>query len=217
MTFLISWKGLDDHEVYVFKKGRYLDDDDLPVADIISVGFDNLISTKASPLNDYNKAFLSLQARRQLQPLFPPAVLNPDSTQPSKSAAAIAVSGTHNLYSNPNHSSVSPLLPQPVADKNLATDSGDSSDEESEADMFEFEDQSLGEFLYSFEGESFEPSLVLATSADVSLDMDAEDVGDGGDGLSDDDDESDGAEHGDADSSISETDVDFLDSDDKHN
>ncbi len=42
-------------------------------------------------------------------------------------------------------------------------------------------------FLYSFEDESFEPSLVLATSADVSLDMDAEDVGDGGDGLSDDD------------------------------
>lgn len=198
-------ESLDDHEVYIFKKGRYLDDDDLPVADIISVGFDNLISTKASPLNDYNKAFLSLQARRRLHPLFPPAVPCSDSTQlPESATTTIVISET---------AVPTPIPPSENLQSNneLDTDSENSSDEE-ETDIFELED--LGEYLYSFEDESFEPSLALATPADVSLDMDAEDLGDDGDELSDDDINSD-TEHGGADS-ISEDDVECLDSNDEH-
>jgi hypothetical protein len=62
-------ESLDKYEVYVSKRGRYLDDDDIPVPNIISSGLSELVNSKSSPLNDYNTAFIRLQARRRLVPL----------------------------------------------------------------------------------------------------------------------------------------------------
>ncbi|KAF8952571.1 hypothetical protein BDZ97DRAFT_1603354, partial [Flammula alnicola] len=62
-------QSLEDQEVYVFKNGRYLDEDDVPVTDIISAGLNELLNGRLSPLNEYNTAFRRLQARRRLVPL----------------------------------------------------------------------------------------------------------------------------------------------------
>ncbi|KAF9538142.1 hypothetical protein CPC08DRAFT_526145 [Agrocybe pediades] len=52
---------LSEHKVYEIQKGRTLDNDDPPVKDILSVGFDNLTAGTKSPLAEYNEAFQRLQ------------------------------------------------------------------------------------------------------------------------------------------------------------
>ncbi|KAK1216531.1 hypothetical protein PQX77_020826 [Marasmius sp. AFHP31] len=55
---------LEQHQVYQIIQGRVLDDDDSPVKDVISEGITQL----SGPLQEYNSAFKSLQARRQQEP-----------------------------------------------------------------------------------------------------------------------------------------------------
>ncbi|KAK7029753.1 hypothetical protein R3P38DRAFT_3188615 [Favolaschia claudopus] len=61
---------LDEHEVYVEKEGRVLDDDEKPVPDVISVGMAALThGTSTTPLADFNQQFEVLRARRRLNPV----------------------------------------------------------------------------------------------------------------------------------------------------
>ncbi|KAF9555008.1 hypothetical protein CPC08DRAFT_696026 [Agrocybe pediades] len=62
---------LSEHKVYEIQKGRTLDNDDPPVKDILSVGFDNLTAGTKSPLAEYNEAFQRLQQRRRMKPVNP--------------------------------------------------------------------------------------------------------------------------------------------------
>ncbi|KAF4622416.1 hypothetical protein D9613_009125 [Agrocybe pediades] len=62
---------LSEHKVYEIQKGRTLDNDDPPVKDILSVGFDNLTVGTKSPLAEYNEAFQRLQRRRRMKPVNP--------------------------------------------------------------------------------------------------------------------------------------------------
>ncbi|KAK1235663.1 hypothetical protein PQX77_001105 [Marasmius sp. AFHP31] len=57
-------ESLEHHKVYKIIRGRVLDNDDLPVRDVISEG----ISQLSGPLQEYNATFKSLQARRRQEP-----------------------------------------------------------------------------------------------------------------------------------------------------
>lgn len=52
---------LAEHEVYKYKNGRTLDDNEDSMTDVISVGMDHLMKGTNSPLNDYIKAFRHLE------------------------------------------------------------------------------------------------------------------------------------------------------------
>lgn len=184
-------ESLDDYEVYVRKPGRYLDDDDMPVTNITSSGLNDLLNGKSSPLNDYNTAFIRLQARRRLVPL-----VNGQDSDPCPSRE---VSPLPNLKPN----DIAADAPSIVDIQQLDVEEGDvDSDEDSEEDgesegsesdenedanddgdsenddeAGDVDDEDIGDFLRSFEDTSDEGTLSLDNAADVSLDMDAEDLG----------------------------------------
>ncbi|KAF8074686.1 hypothetical protein FPV67DRAFT_1474575 [Lyophyllum atratum] len=147
---------LDEYEVYEYKKGRYLDDDDPPAPDVTTTGLTDLISGPNSPLSDYRKAFNHLQARRRLRPL----VIGEE------------MSNKANSYSTPAETLLDTNdvdhLPESRA---LAQDEADIDDD----DIDDPRDEELGEFLRGFEDDEDE-TLALESAADVSLDMDAEDM-----------------------------------------
>lgn len=61
---------LDDLDVYRYKEGRVLDDDEMPVPDAISVGLASLSHGSGSnPLSDFNFQFATACARRRLLPV----------------------------------------------------------------------------------------------------------------------------------------------------
>ncbi|KAJ7016173.1 hypothetical protein C8F04DRAFT_1282418 [Mycena alexandri] len=61
---------LDEHEVYVEKEGRVLDDDESPAPDVVSVGMAALThGTSTTPLADFNQQFDILRERRRLTPV----------------------------------------------------------------------------------------------------------------------------------------------------
>ncbi|KAK7027796.1 hypothetical protein R3P38DRAFT_3315316 [Favolaschia claudopus] len=61
---------LDEHEVYVEKEGRVLDDDEKPAPDAISVGMAALThGTTTTPLAEFNQQFEVLRERRRLTPV----------------------------------------------------------------------------------------------------------------------------------------------------
>ncbi|KAJ7268858.1 hypothetical protein B0H12DRAFT_1096990 [Mycena haematopus] len=61
---------LAEHEVYVEKAGRVLDDDEKPVPDVLSVGMAALThGSSTTPLADFNKQFHILRERRRLTPV----------------------------------------------------------------------------------------------------------------------------------------------------
>ncbi|KAJ7844988.1 hypothetical protein B0H13DRAFT_1541363, partial [Mycena leptocephala] len=61
---------LQEHEVYVKKEGRVLDDDELPVPDVLSVGKAALAhGTTTNPIQEFNAQFAQLRRRRQLLPV----------------------------------------------------------------------------------------------------------------------------------------------------
>ncbi|KAE9387375.1 hypothetical protein BT96DRAFT_1080381 [Gymnopus androsaceus JB14] len=62
-------QSLDEHNVYRIIPGRVTDEDDPPVPDVISVGLQALTDSTANPLNEYNKAFIRLQARQRMTPV----------------------------------------------------------------------------------------------------------------------------------------------------
>jgi len=191
-------QSLEDHEVYVFKKGRSLDDDDLPVPDIISSGLNELLNGKSSPLNDYNTAFIRLQLRRRLVPL-----VNGQDSDPCRSNEVPPPAGTQIDTAAPSDL----VQPLDVGDRGAPVDSSDEdsdeedeesqgnanesanedNDSENENEDLEADDEDIGDFLRSFEDTSDEGSLGLESAADVSLDMDAEDLGDEEDLFNDED------------------------------
>jgi hypothetical protein len=59
---------LQEHEVYVKKEGRVLDDDELPVPDALSVGAAALAhGTTTNPIQEFNAQFDQLRRRRTTQ------------------------------------------------------------------------------------------------------------------------------------------------------
>lgn len=182
-------ESLDDHEVYTFKKGRHLDNDDLPVPDIISVGLNELHSGKLSPLKDYNMAFQRLQARRRLVPLVDVVLDDSTMSDPNPDPNVDPAPMVPPIMSSPHP----PYCPMPLVQPpstQPTTNRTDKVDDHDFDGLEEFEDdddvEELGEFLESFDDDA-EPSLSLETAADVSLDMDAEDVRDDSDVEFDDD------------------------------
>ncbi|CAA7268668.1 unnamed protein product [Cyclocybe aegerita] len=139
---------LEDHEVYIYKKGRYLDEDDAPAVDIISSGLKDLLKGKESPLVNYNDAFHHLQARRRLKPL-----VGSESDEDEAPAAQTSLATTVEVLRH----SEDPELEDPGSQED---------DEESEHP---------GEFLQEFEDGNVQ-ELSLESAADVCLDMDAEDL-----------------------------------------
>ncbi|KAJ7865487.1 hypothetical protein B0H14DRAFT_2347966, partial [Mycena olivaceomarginata] len=61
---------LDEHEVYVEKEGRVLDDDEKPAPDVISVGMAALShGASTTPLAEFNQQVDVLRERRRLTPV----------------------------------------------------------------------------------------------------------------------------------------------------
>ncbi|KAJ6546558.1 hypothetical protein B0H10DRAFT_2329575 [Mycena sp. CBHHK59/15] len=61
---------LQEHEVYVKKEGRVLDDDEMPAPDVLSAGAAALShGTPSNPLQDFNAQFDQLRRRRDLLPV----------------------------------------------------------------------------------------------------------------------------------------------------
>ncbi|KAF8950660.1 hypothetical protein BDZ97DRAFT_1933630 [Flammula alnicola] len=158
-------ESLDHHEVYVYKKGRYLDKNDTPVTDIISAGLTDLLNGKTSPLNEYNTAFRRLQARRRLVPL-----VNKEDTTSSVSVDITVPNGT-SLCATVQSDTI-----QQLDEGGWGSDDGDSeedsddedgkvtdkdpdSENEDEEDLRvddddEIDDEDIGDFLRSFEDTS---------------------------------------------------------------
>ena len=53
---------LDGHNVYTLNKGHWLNNDDLPVTNIITTELQILADTNKGLINNYNKTFCQLQA-----------------------------------------------------------------------------------------------------------------------------------------------------------
>ncbi|KAJ7691658.1 hypothetical protein B0H16DRAFT_1752226 [Mycena metata] len=74
---------LTEHEVYVQKDGRVLDDDEMPVPDVLSAGAAALThGTTSNPLQDFNAQFDQLRRRRELVPASSLTQYISESSQP---------------------------------------------------------------------------------------------------------------------------------------
>ncbi|KAF7372278.1 hypothetical protein MVEN_00087500 [Mycena venus] len=147
---------LDEHEVYVEKEGRVLDDDEKPAPDVISVGMAALShGTSTTPLAEFNQQFDILRERRRLTPVAdllglintsgipqPPATVNTDIP---------AVDASVEADENDEFADLPDL--EPPAD----------SDEEEEEEAGAEEEEDL--FAES-------PTLTRFDEGDVELDMD---------------------------------------------
>jgi len=148
----------------------------LPLPDVTTTGLTDLISGPNSPLADYRKAFDHLKARRRLRPLVGGEEMSNEAA--SDSTPAETLLDTNDIDNLPE----SLVLTQDEAD-------------DDEDDIDDQRDKELGEFLRGFEDDE-EETLALESAADVSLDMDAEDMagyfnGDEGSELGSDDNEDD--------------------------
>ncbi|KAJ6469072.1 hypothetical protein C8R47DRAFT_1151103 [Mycena vitilis] len=83
---------LDEHDVYTLQPGRVLDDDELPVPDVVSVGMAALThGASITPLAEFNQQFDLLRERRRLTPvadLLPLLDSNPAVSSSSVSSSA---------------------------------------------------------------------------------------------------------------------------------
>jgi hypothetical protein len=148
-------RSLNDHDVYTLKVGRKLDDDDLPVTDIITTGLQQLTDSAHNPIDEYNQAFQQLQARRKLRAIIGESAPNSGNAIPTS------------LRDSP------PILqyttPSPAT---ALSDTGDDGFESGEED----DDDDVGEVEeYMDDMGDSEPTLHRETAEDVSLDMDADD------------------------------------------
>lgn len=60
---------LAHHNIYTEQLGRVFDDDDPPTQDVIVEGYTTLSWGGATPLKQFNEAFVTLQRRRRIKPL----------------------------------------------------------------------------------------------------------------------------------------------------
>ncbi|EGO27453.1 hypothetical protein SERLADRAFT_435232 [Serpula lacrymans var. lacrymans S7.9] len=156
---------LMDHEIDSIKHGRQLDEGDLPVPDVITIGLQQLTDATNNPIEEYNKVFKRLQARRQLQP-----VIGPGSAQPMSAPVTDTEATTTPVMNDlPGESST-------VVNEGIAGD-GDAVKHfiVTDADMEEEEEE--GDFEHSAREDEREETLTLEGPEDISLDMDTEDMG----------------------------------------
>jgi hypothetical protein len=156
---------LTEHEVYVKKEGRVLDDDELPVPDVLSAGAAALThGTTSNPLQDFNAQFDQLRRRRELVPISdltqyisePPRQLGASTHAGDRTLGASAII-SHALETiipgddlTLDHDQLPDLIPS-----NPPDDADDDEQPEVDEDLF---------------AES--PTLTRLDSADVDLDMD---------------------------------------------
>lgn len=168
-------ESLATHEVYIFKAGRKLDDDDEPATDAITAGAAALISGgSTSPLAMFNKAFNSLRQRMSVpvitgellrrgrgahaQPTRPPTLAPPQSTLASNSLV-------NGLASPPAEGSTAlPTIQNQNGSPTQTADDGDNQARDWEAlDALEADEDDNDE-------------LTLDDPGDVALEMDVEET-----------------------------------------
>ena len=153
-------RSLDDHGVYTLKVGRKLDEDDLPVTDIITTGLQQLIDNSQNPIDEYNEAFQQLQVRRKLWAIVGENTPDPGNKPMPTHTQDLPIATT----CTPQGATPSPptMTPDP---SNGGFESGE-----------EDEDDDVGEAGECMDDlEESEPTLSRETAEDVSLDMDADD------------------------------------------
>jgi hypothetical protein len=140
---------LDEHDVYVEKDGRVLDDDEAPAPDVISVGMAALThGTSTTLLADFNQQFNILRERRRLTPV----------------ADLLGLVNTTGLVSQPVSDSVLPSanIPSADTDEDYADMPGLEEPEDSDDEGAEHEEDLFAE----------SPTLTCLDEGDVDLDMD---------------------------------------------
>ncbi|KAJ7486590.1 hypothetical protein FB451DRAFT_1534499 [Mycena latifolia] len=161
---------LQEHEVYVKKDGRVLDDDEMPAPDVLSVGAATLShGTSTNPLQDFNAQFDLLRRRRALVPVAEltqylpktPSVAPqaPPPQTPATAAVSQAVPSAIDSIPEPDHLP-DDNLPAAIPSAPTSPHASDS-EEESGDEMVEDEDF----FVQS-------PTLTRLDPEDVDLDMD---------------------------------------------
>ncbi|EGN93325.1 hypothetical protein SERLA73DRAFT_126817 [Serpula lacrymans var. lacrymans S7.3] len=134
---LVLMASLKDHE---------LDNNDLPVPDVITTCLQRLTDTVSNPIEKYNKSFKRLQARRCLQPIV--------GSSPASNISIV--------------DRVPDLQPSQLVENYVHTAGVVALDND------EIEEE--GKFAKSAREDEIEGTLTLERPKDVSLDMDAEDL-----------------------------------------
>ncbi|KAJ7679931.1 hypothetical protein B0H17DRAFT_1138837 [Mycena rosella] len=157
------WCNSGGHAVYTLQEGRVLDDDEKPMPDILSTGMAALThGSSISPVAEFNQQFAILRERRRLTPVADLLLLE-RTASPGTAANADAPGN--------------PVASAPTGD---GTPTEDSDDTDSDGELSQDEELDAL-FLAS-------PTLTRFDAADVSLDMDVEEMDlDGDDGGSGDD------------------------------
>ncbi|EGO00666.1 hypothetical protein SERLA73DRAFT_71664 [Serpula lacrymans var. lacrymans S7.3] len=155
----VLMSSLMDHEVYSIKHGRQLDEGDLPVPDVITIGLQQLTDATNNPIEEYNKVIKRLQARRQLQP-----VIGPGSAQPMSAQVADTEATT------------TPVMNDLPGESSTVVTEGIAGDEDTDMEEEE-EEEEEGDFEHSAREDEREETLTLEGPEDILLDMDTEDMG----------------------------------------
>ncbi|KAJ7809892.1 hypothetical protein B0H14DRAFT_2864831 [Mycena olivaceomarginata] len=147
---------LAEHEVYLEKEGRVLDDDEKPAPDVLSVGMATLThGSSTTPLSEFNQQFEIMRERRGLVPisdLLP--LINVSGDAVSTSVMTATVTSTNASAESDIADSDLPPLVAP-----------DDSDDEPEYDDPEPVEEDEDLFAES-------PTLTRFDEGDVELDMD---------------------------------------------
>lgn len=160
-------RGLSNHGVYTLNIGCTLNDDDLPVKDIITIVLQQLTDNSQNPLDKYNEAFKQLQAQRRLQAIISEGAPDPGE-EPIESGFVCDTTATP--FVQPPVQLPAPTLPSVLAPGEEGYESGEEQEEEDD----------VGEGEEGMDDtEKEEPTLHRETAMDVSLDMDADDYPEG--------------------------------------
>lgn len=162
-----------ESRVYVPQPGRRFEDDDAPVADVLTKGAEALLAGgDGSPLSEFNKAFVTLRKRLNRNPLTGETLLRRKSVAPE----------------DPSATSVAEA-PDAAGMLHVEEVGGAASDSESEGSDGDREVEGDGEgYDKDGSGDEGEPELGLTSLADVGLHGDSVEVWDD-DGVSGDEDE----------------------------
>ncbi|KAJ7235067.1 hypothetical protein C8J57DRAFT_1572916 [Mycena rebaudengoi] len=188
---------LCEHEVYVLKEGRVLDDDEMPVPDVLSAGAASLThGISSNPIDEFNELFDQLRQRRTLIPISEllqyqseatssdPAASPPASPSPLISSRLASPARSDDfpesiLFQAGDHLTVESLGQDESPDLTSPTSTPPASDDEEDA-----ADADVDEDLFAQS-----PTLTRLEAEDVDLDMDDDWLLDGGYGSGSDYDE----------------------------
>jgi hypothetical protein len=194
---------LREHEVYILKEGRVLDNDEMPAPDVLSVGAASLThGTSNNPIDEFNDLFDQLRQRRTLVPVSDLVQYLSEATSSSSEASAPASpppaarsglaspAGSEdfpepvNLIRGDQFTTVERLIHEETPDMESPTTTPPASDDEEDALAVEFDEDLFAQ----------SPTLTRTDDQDVDLDMDDDWALDGGFDSGSDYDEEDGAE-----------------------